>query len=67
MTSKRLHTVQFDGHTVTLIETRSHRLFVQYAYAGDCIGGIIRVNARASEMVRMAVAAYAERHGMAVV
>lgn len=67
MTAKHLHTVRFDGHTVTLIETRSHRLFVQHAFAGECVGGTIRLNARASDLVRMAVHAYAEQHGIAVV
>jgi hypothetical protein len=66
MTAKHLHTIRFDGHTVTLVETRSHRLFCQHAYAGDCVGDAIRVNPHASDFVRRAVAAYAGEHGLAM-
>lgn len=67
MTAKHLHTIRFGDHCVTLVETRDHRLFVQHAFAGECVGGAIRINARASDLVRLAIQAYASEHGIAVV
>ncbi len=66
MATKQVHSVRFDGHTMTLIETRSHRLYVHNVYAAECILGIVRVNPRIDGLVRAAVEAYAGEHGWAV-
>ena len=66
MATKQIHSVQFDGHTMTLIETRSHRLYVHNIFAAERILGIVRVNPRVGGLVRAAVEAYATEHGWAV-
>lgn len=66
MTTKHVSTVRCGGHTATLIETRSHRLFVDGHFAGDCDGHTVHVVPQASGVVRMVIEVYAAQRGWAV-
>ncbi len=66
MATKQVHSVHFDGHAMTLIETRSHRLYVHNIFAAERILGIVRVSPQAGSLMRAAVEAYAAAHGWSV-
>lgn len=66
MATKQVHTVHFDGHMMTLVETRSHRWYIHNVFAAERILGIVRVNPQVNGLVRAAVEAYADAHGWTV-
>lgn len=66
MAFRRVHTGRFDGYSVTIVETKSHRLLVNNVFAGARKGSTVLVNPTASAPVRMTIEAYARQHdGMA--
>jgi hypothetical protein len=66
MATKQVHSVRFATHTMTLVETRSHRFYVHNIFVAERTLGIVRVNPQVDGLVRAAVVAYAEAQGWTV-
>lgn len=66
MATKQIHTVQCEHQTITLIETRNHRIFVNNHFAGDRSGRTIHVQPQASALIRRVIETYAAQHGWGV-
>jgi hypothetical protein len=63
MSTKHVQTIRCEFQTVTLIETRNHRLFVNNHFAGDRSGHTIHVYPPASALIRRVIDIYAGQHG----
>ncbi len=60
MGCKQVHTIRCDGHTITLVETKSHYLYVHLKFAATCVGNCLQVSPKLSDRMRQVIEVYAE-------